>query len=311
MSGFVSSTSADLLRHRFGLRSRPIRYVAMVLALAALLLLLPATALSSSPASSPSPGGQLTYRIGMQSDVDNMNPFSTYMTIPWECFRVGYNFLTWYDANYKPMPDLADPVPTVANGGITNGGRVWTFHLRPNVKWSDGVPLTASDVAYTYNRILRQKLGMYIGYFTNVTKVEATDAHTVVITCSKPNGVLTALYVPILPEHVWSKVPDSKVETWTQRADGLERSVPGGGGARTASTSGWTATRTTRTASARSRPSTRCCSRCTRRRTPGRRLQGGRPRRRHRARPRLLPNLKNVPGSTSWRPRRSASTSSA
>ena len=144
-----------------------------------------------------------------------MNPFSTYMTLPWECFRVGYNFLTWYDANYQPTPDLADPVPTVANGGITDGGRVWTFHLRPNVKWSDGVPLTAADVAYTYNRILRQKLGMYIGYFTNVTKVQATDPHTVVITCSKPNGVLTALYVPILPEHIWSKVPDSKVATWS------------------------------------------------------------------------------------------------
>ena len=187
----------------------------LVLALAALLLSLPATVPAASPTASPSPGAQITYRIGIQGDVDNMNPFSTYMTIPWECFRIGYNFLTWYDADYQPTPDLADPVPTVANGGITQGGRVWTFHLRPNVKWSDGLPLTASDVAYTYNRILRQKLGMYIGYFTNVTKVEASDPHTVVITCSKPNAVLTALYVPILPEHIWSKVPDGKVSTWS------------------------------------------------------------------------------------------------
>jgi peptide/nickel transport system substrate-binding protein len=185
-----------------------------VLAFAALLLL-PATALAASPTSSASPSSQIIYRVGIQSDVDNMNPFSTYMTIPWECFRVGYNFLTWYDADYQPTPDLADPVPTVANGGITDGGRIWTFHLRPNVKWSDGVPLTASDVAYTYNRILRQKLGMYIGYFTNVTKVVASDARTVVITCSQPNAVLTALYVPILPEHIWSKVPDGKVSTWS------------------------------------------------------------------------------------------------
>ena len=144
-----------------------------------LALLAPAACAAASPSPSASP---LTYRIGLQSDVDNMNPFSTYKTIPWECFRVGYNFLTWYDADYKPVPDLADPVPTVANGGITDGGRVWTFHLRPNVKWSDGVPLTAHDVAYTYNRILRQKLGMYIGYFTGVTKVEAPDDATVVIT---------------------------------------------------------------------------------------------------------------------------------
>jgi len=171
-------------------------------------LLLPAVAYA---AASPAP---LVYRIGLQSDVDNMNPFSTYNTIPWECFRVGYNFLTWYDADYKPAPDLADPVPSVENGGVTEGGRVWTFHIRPNVKWSDGVPLTARDVAYTYNRILRQELSMYLSYFTGVTKVEAPDDATVVITSARPNAVMTALYVPILPEHIWSKVPDAKVESF-------------------------------------------------------------------------------------------------
>jgi len=198
-----------------------------VLAALTALLLLPAVAyatasptpaLYSSPAAgaSASPGSSapLVYRIGLQSDVDNMNPFSTYNTIPWECFRVDYNFLTWYDADYKPVPDLADPVPTVDNGGVTQGGRVWTFHIRPNVKWSDGVPLTARDVAYTYNRILRQDLSMYSSYFTGVAKVEAPDDATVVVTSAKPNAVMTALYVPILPEHIWSKVPDSKVESF-------------------------------------------------------------------------------------------------
>ena len=128
-----------------------------------------------------------------------MNPFSTYNTIPWECFRVGYNFLSWYDADYKPVPDLADPVPTIENGGVTDGGRVWTFHIRPNVKWSDGEPLTARDVAFTYNLIRRQKLSMYLSYFTGVTKVEAPDDATVVITSAKPNAVMTALYVPYPP----------------------------------------------------------------------------------------------------------------
>jgi peptide/nickel transport system substrate-binding protein len=214
VSGFDKSTRTTLrpLQPRLQL-SRLTTYCAvMLVALAALLL--PATALAASPSSSASASSQVVFRIGLQSDVDNMNPFSTYMTIPWECFRVGYNFLTWYDANYAPTPDLADPVPTVANGGVTDGGRVWTFHIRPNVKWSDGVPLTANDIAYTYNRILRQKLSFYLSYFTGVTKVEATDDHTVVITCKKPNAVMTALYVPILPEHIWSKVPDGKIDSY-------------------------------------------------------------------------------------------------
>jgi peptide/nickel transport system substrate-binding protein len=195
---------------------RPRRYLLPVVFLLALVVpaATPALALASASPSPASASAPVVYRVGLQSDVDNMNPFSTYNTIPWECFRVGYNFLTWYDADYQPVPDLATEVPTLENGGITDGGRVWTFHIRPNVKWSDGRPLTAGDVAYTYNRILRQELGMYIGYFTGVTKVEAPDDSTVVITSKKPNAVLTALYVPILPEHVWSKVPDDKVETW-------------------------------------------------------------------------------------------------
>ncbi len=187
---------------------------AVILSLLVLMAVAPALALAGGLSVAAASTAPIIYRVGLQSDVDNMNPFSTYNTIPWECFRIGYNFLTWYDADYKPVPDLATEVPTLANGGITDGGRVWTFHLRPNVKWSDGQPLTAQDVAYTYNRILRQQLGMYIGYFTGVTKVEAPDDSTVVITSKKPNAVLTALYVPILPEHVWSKVPDNKVESW-------------------------------------------------------------------------------------------------
>ena len=198
-------------RHRRGRLLLPAAFLLVLVALCAAPALASATS-SPSPAAS---GAPVIYRVGLQSDVDNINPFSTYNTIPWECFRIGYNFLTWYDADYKPVPDLATEVPTLENGGITDGGRVWTFHLRHNVKWSDGQPLTARDVAYTYNRILRQKLGMYIGYFTGVTKVEAPDDSTVVITSRKPNAVLTALYVPILPEHIWSKVPDGKVESWS------------------------------------------------------------------------------------------------
>lgn len=41
------------------------------------------------------------------------------------------------------VPDLAAEVPTVANGGISEDGLTYTFHLRPGLTWSDGAPLTA------------------------------------------------------------------------------------------------------------------------------------------------------------------------
>ena len=36
-----------------------------------------------------------------------------------------------------PAADIASVVPSAANGGITNGGKTYTFHIRPGVKWQD------------------------------------------------------------------------------------------------------------------------------------------------------------------------------
>ncbi|GEM_PF-5986561 len=71
--------------------------------------------------------------------MDGVNPFISQSGIAWESFRLCYNFLTWYDADYKPVPDAAESWE-VAPDGLT-----WTFHLRPDLKWSDGRPLTARD----------------------------------------------------------------------------------------------------------------------------------------------------------------------
>ena len=46
------------------------------------------------------------------------------------------------------MPALATKWET------SSDGKTWTFHIRDGVKWNDGVPLTAADIAYTYNRVL-------------------------------------------------------------------------------------------------------------------------------------------------------------
>jgi len=163
---------------------------------------------ASSPAVAASPSsGPLTYRIGIAQDVvDGVNPFSSQSGIAWESFRLGYNFLTWYDADYKPVPDAAE------SWEVTPDGLTWTFHIRPDLKWSDGRPLTARDVAFTYNLILKTQHWMYIQYLVGVTGVKAPDDATVVITTKKPNTGMLALYIPILPEHVWSKVDAQKLD---------------------------------------------------------------------------------------------------
>ena len=164
---------------------------------------------SAGAASSPSPGPEaVAYRIGISQDYDGMNPFVSWSGISWECFRLGYDFLTWYDADYRPVPDVATSWET------SEDGKTWTFHIREGMKWQDGEPLTAGDVAFTYNLILDTRHWAYIQYLTGVTQVTAPDDATLVITTSAPNAGMLALYIPILPEHIWEKVDPDHLDSF-------------------------------------------------------------------------------------------------
>ena len=81
------------------------------------------------------------------------------------------------------MKDMS-PEPALATAWETSDdGLTWTFDIRDGVKWSDGEPLTAADIAYTYNRMLDGGLegADWGSYLTNVTTVTAPDDTTVVL----------------------------------------------------------------------------------------------------------------------------------
>jgi oligopeptide transport system substrate-binding protein len=66
---------------------------------------------------------------------------------------------TAFEALLKPRPDLADAVPAAAESyGVSADGLVYTFHLRPNGAWSDGVPVRAQDFVLGWRRILDPRL---------------------------------------------------------------------------------------------------------------------------------------------------------
>jgi len=182
---------------------RPVLTVALAVA-AATLCAVPLAAAAESP--SPTTDGKAVYRLGITQDYDGLNPFAHWSGPTWDVFRLCYDFLTWYNEKYEPVPDLATEWKTSADG------KVWTFTIRDGMKWSDGVPLTAHDIAYTYNRIIDTQHWAYIQYLVGVEKVEAPDDTTLVITCDKPNAGMLALYIPILPEHVWKNVADKDLE---------------------------------------------------------------------------------------------------
>jgi peptide/nickel transport system substrate-binding protein len=65
----------------------------------------------------------------------------------------------------------------------TDGGRIWTFTIRGDVKFTDGAAMTADDVAASWNHIVNPPPGVISprqAYYSMVEKIEATDPHTVV-----------------------------------------------------------------------------------------------------------------------------------
>ncbi|MFI2410946.1 ABC transporter substrate-binding protein [Streptomyces sp. NPDC018947] len=103
------------------------------------------------------------------------------------------------DADLKLKPALAGALPEVGDGG-----RTYTFRLRDGVKFSDGEPLTADDVVYTYRTVLDARTNNTARSELDAVKdVRADGDDTVVFTLKYPYAPFAARTVlPIVPEHV-------------------------------------------------------------------------------------------------------------
>ncbi len=113
-----------------------------------------------------------------------------------------YDSLITLDDNYLPQPCLAE------SWEESSSGRYWTFHLRQDVRFSDGFPLTARDVVASANYILekaRDENASDHGYYRNlnlfVETVTAKDDYTVVVKTKRPYyGLLFQMTFPVVPE---------------------------------------------------------------------------------------------------------------
>ncbi|OXS34829.1 ABC transporter substrate-binding protein [Streptomyces sp. XY006] len=106
------------------------------------------------------------------------------------------------DAGLKLKPALAAALPKV-----TDGGRTYTYTLREGVEFSDGEPLTADDVVYTYETVLDAKTNnTFKSELDAVKEVRAEGDDRVVFTLKYPYAPFAARTVlPIVPEHLAGK----------------------------------------------------------------------------------------------------------
>ncbi|HBT39078.1 MAG: Extracellular solute-binding protein family 5 [Thermotoga sp. 50_1627] len=117
-----------------------------------------------------------------------------YETLIYSNTKTG-ELIPWLASEYEWSPDLKEI----------------TFKLRKNVTWSDGMPLTAEDVVFTFETLRKfpalDSPGVWKGGVTNVQKL---DEYTVKITLEKVNTfiIYSIAGVYILPKHLWEKVED-------------------------------------------------------------------------------------------------------
>ena len=167
-----------------------------------------ASALASSP--SPSPSAERTVlRVGWIVDPASLNPFIGTDFSSGLLRQLNYDVLVGLDAATLAPTKGAEATGLATSWTTSADGKTWTFTLRRDATWQDGRgPVTAADVAFTYNYVIDNDMAAFTVYTAGVRNVEAVDDYTVRFTCDQPKADMldAASWVPILPEHVWSKI---------------------------------------------------------------------------------------------------------
>lgn len=150
------------------------------------------------------PGG--TLRVPMMGEAGTLNPFT--FTTSWEAMIID----NVYDTLVILTPDLKFAGRLAKSWELLPDGRTWVFRLYENAVWHDGKPVTARDVAFTYNTLV--KVGnktRWASIAVLIERAEVVDTYTVKIILKQPYApflLRIAERIYIVPEHIWSNITD-------------------------------------------------------------------------------------------------------
>jgi len=163
---------------------------------------------SSGSPGQPKQGGIL--RLGTDQGIDSLNPFVGINQDSFNAWEQIYPQLVQFNPRTLAFePDFG------TSWQESPDHLTWTFHTVHNAKWSDGQPLTANDVAWTYSTVIKFKNGptaALAGAINNMASVTAPDQNTVVIRYKQPvaNVLSNVQQIPIFPQHVWARYATGK-----------------------------------------------------------------------------------------------------
>lgn len=147
----------------------------------------------------PVPGG--IYSEGIAGVFTTANPLYAVSDVDTSVSRLVFASLLSYDSNNHLTGDLAD------RWGVSADGMTYTVHLRPNLTWQDGQPLTAADVVFTYQTIQNPDALSPLQTSWAGVGVSALDGQTVTFTLPNPlSSFPYSLTNGIVPMHLLKAV---------------------------------------------------------------------------------------------------------
>ncbi|HEY8314980.1 MAG TPA: peptide ABC transporter substrate-binding protein [Candidatus Baltobacteraceae bacterium] len=171
-------------------------------------------------------GGE-TLRIAVSQDAKSLNPILSSNTVDGFIQRFMFEPLLSADPRGNPVPMLAAQVPSRANGGVSGDGRTITYHLRKNARWTDGVPVTAADVRFSWQAIMNPNNNAVSRHgYDDIARIDTPDDRTAVVHLKKPFAPFVNTFFAesdqpysIVPEHVLAHYPNVNQIPFDARPD--------------------------------------------------------------------------------------------
>ena len=170
--------------------------LAVILLFSSILSSCSLTRSSTTSSSTLSGSGVLTFT---NTDPYTLDPSASNEALSTSYIMQIFSGLLKLDNNLNPVPDIAESMPTISSDGLT-----YTFHLRQDVKFSDGTPVTAPDFQYSWTRAANPAtnsptaatyLGdivgvndMLAGKATQISGVKVIDDYTLQVTINSPES---------------------------------------------------------------------------------------------------------------------------
>lgn len=150
--------------------------------------------------------GRNVVRVAMDVDAGTLDPRLARDTTAYRVCNLIYDALVQLNASFQPQPSLA-------TSWEATDSTTWIFHLRTDVTFSDGTPLTAEDVVYTYQTLTDPNFNApYRSLYSPIKSIEAVDTYTVKMMLSEPYAPLFSyLDQGIVPKYIAAVNPEQLV----------------------------------------------------------------------------------------------------